>query len=144
MAPSILLSHSQPEDKWVYLQKCQIILFLNPHICSLDSLRSVDSGFYSHTLCICLWDTVCMSHLSPAHYAPSAHESWSTWSHPSCRCGRHGCWGTGRSLQHTKHKNRNKRCKLAQRIKRKLVSVRTKCGVWLMGYVYDGMISVWV
>ena len=34
---------------------------------------------------------VIVSHLSPAHCAPSAHGSCSTRSHPSCRCGPRGC-----------------------------------------------------
>lgn len=46
------------------------------------------------------------SHLLPVHCAPSARGFWSTWFHLSCRCGLHGYWGTGQSLEHkTKHLN---------------------------------------
>ena len=92
--------------------------------------------------CLCL----SLSHLSPARYAPSAHGSCSTWPHPSCRCGHHGCWGRGRSLQ-----QRKKRHSIRAGIRRESTAKMVKyakhevhrCGnsVGLKGDVQDRMIS---
>lgn len=82
----------------------------------------------NHSVC------VSVSHLSPAHCAPSAHGSWSTWSHLSCRCEPRGCWGRGRSLEHKNTFQHNVHqhkvwCRWVKLKNGKFISVRTKYSV---------------